>query len=541
MHSTMMQVPLSVTHLLERGRNFFGKHEIVSRLPDKSIARTNYSALYDRARRLAAALVDAGVKPGEPVGTLMWNSSWHLEAYFGIPSAGAVLLTLNLRLSPDDIAYIIGNAGTRTVLVDDILLPLFEKVLPLVDIDRVIVVPTSGAPVPPRYTDYEKFIARDATDFRYPELDENAPCGMCYTSGTVGRPKGVVHSHRAVVLHALSVSLPDCLNLSCHDAVFVVTPMFHVNAWGIPFAAAMIGCNLALPGHHMGAEDLLDIMESEQISLALGVPTIWMAIKQVLDKQPDRWKLRRGIRMMVGGSAAAPSLIAGLERHGLAIKHGWGMTELTPVGTLSWLKPEHTRLPVEQQYEIRARQGLPIPLMELRIMGEEGPQPWDGKSVGELQVRGPIVTRGYHNPAPDEADKLTSDGWFRTGDVATIDAEGYMRISDRTKDLIKSGGEWISSVELENAIMAHPAVAEAAVIAVSHPRWDERPLAVVVLRAGDKVTAEELRDFIAPKFAKWQLPDDFVFVDALPHTSTGKFLKSALRAQFKDWVSGTPA
>ena len=245
--------------------------------------------------------------------------------------------------------------------------------------------------------------------------------------------------------------------------------------------------------------------------------------------------------MMVGGSAAAPSLIAGLERHGLAIKHGWGMTELTPVGTLSWLKPEHTRLPVEQQYEIRARQGLPIPLMELRIMGEEGPQPWDGKSVGELQVRGPIVTRGYHNPAPDEADKLTSDGWFRTGDVATIDAEGYMRISDRTKDLIKSGGEWISSVELENAIMAHPAVAEAAVIAVSHPRWDERPLAVVVLRAGDKVTAEELRDFIAPKFAKWQLPDDFVFVDALPHTSTGKFLKSALRAQFKDWVSGTPA
>lgn len=539
MHSTMMQVPLSVNHLLERCRLFFGKHEIVSRLPDKSISRTNYAALYDRARRLAQALVDAGVKPGEAVGTLMWNSAWHLEAYFGIPAAGAVLHTLNLRLSPDDIAYIIKDAGDRIVLVDDVLLPLLEQVLPLVDIERIIVVPTSGAPVPTGYEDYEAFIARDAADFRYPVLDEDAPCGMCYTSGTIGRPKGVVHSHRAVVLHALSVSLPDCLDLSCHDSVFVVTPMFHVNAWGIPFAAAMVGCTLSLPGEHMGAEDLLDIMQDEQVSLALGVPTVWMAIKQALDKQPDRWKLRHGTRMMVGGSAAAPSLIAGLERHGLSIKHGWGMTELTPVGTLSWLKPEHASLPAEEQYAVRARQGLPIPLMELRIMGDNGPQPWDGESVGELQVRGPIVTSGYHNQPPDE-DKLTDDGWFRTGDVASIDADGYMRISDRTKDLIKSGGEWISSVDLENAIMGHPAVAEAAVIAVKHPKWDERPLAVVVKRPGEDVTAEELRTFIAPRFAKWQLPDDFAFVDAVPRTSTGKFLKTKLRETFKDWVSRTP-
>jgi fatty-acyl-CoA synthase len=260
-----------------------------------------------------------------------------------------------------------------------------------------------------------------------------------------------------------------------------------------------------------------------------------MAIQQALDKQPNRWKLRSGTRMMVGGAAAAPSLIAGLERHGLSIKHGWGMTELTPVGTLSWLKPEHTTLPAEQQYEIRARQGLPIPLMELRIMGENGPQPWDGKSVGELQVHGPIVTGGYHN-VPSDAEKLTEDGWFRTGDVATIDAEGYMRISDRTKDLIKSGGEWISSVALENAIMAHPKVAEAAVIAVKHPKWDERPLAVVVPCPDEELSAEDLRAFIAPHFAKWQLPDDFVFVDSLPRTSTGKFLKSALRERFKDWA-----
>jgi fatty-acyl-CoA synthase len=539
--STMMQVPLSVNHFLERGRHLFGNREIVSRLPDKSITRTNYAALYDRARRLAAALIEAGVKPGEPVGTLMWNSIWHLEAYFGIPAAGAVLHTLNLRLSPDEIAYIIKDAGNRIVLVDDVLLPLFEQVLPLVELDRVIVVPTSGASVPARYENYEEFIARDAADFRYPVLDENAPCGMCYTSGTTGRPKGVVHSHRAVVLHALSVSLPDCLNLSCQDSVFVVTPMFHVNAWGIPFAAAMVGCNLSFPGEHMGAEDLLDIMESEQVTQALGVPTIWMAIQQALDKQPDRWKLRSGTRMMVGGAAATPSLIAGLERHGLSIKHGWGMTELTPVGTLSWLKAEHATLPAEQQYEIRARQGLPIPLMELRVMGENGPQPWDGKSVGELQVHGPIVTGGYHNVPPD-AEKLTEDGWFRTGDVATIDAEGYMCISDRTKDLIKSGGEWISSVALENAIMGHPKVVEAAVIAVKHPKWDERPLAVVVKcpdeeLTGEELTGEDLRAFIAPHFPKWQLPDDFVFVDALPRTSTGKFLKSALRERFKDWVS----
>jgi acyl-CoA synthetase (AMP-forming)/AMP-acid ligase II len=539
LRSTIMQVPLSVNHLLERSRQFFGNHEIISRLPDKSLHRTNYMALHRRARQLAAALVRAGVEPGEPVGTLMWNHAWHLEAYFGIPAAGAVLHTLNLRLSPDDIAYIIRDAGDRILLVDDVLLPLLEKVRPLVDIARVIVAPTTGAPVSARYDSYEEFISRDAANYRYPELDENAPCGMCYTSGTTGRPKGVVHSHRSTVLHALSISLPDCLDLSCNDSVFAVTPMFHVNAWGVPFAAAMVGSKLSFPGPHMGAEDLLDIMQSEQVTLALGVPTIWMAIQQALDKEPERWKLRRGTRMMVGGSAAPPSLIAAFEKHGLSIKHGWGMTELCPVGTLSWLKPEHLSLPAEQQYQIRARQGLPIPLMELRIMGDCGLQPWDGTAVGELQVRGPIVTGGYHNLPPD-SEKLTDDGWFRTGDVASIDAEGYMRIADRTKDLIKSGGEWISSVALENAIMGHPAVAEAAVIAVKHPKWDERPLAVVVKRAGHEVTPEELRAFLLPQFAKWQIPDDYAFIDALPRTSTGKFLKAKLRESFKDWGSRTP-
>jgi len=315
--------------------------------------------------------------------------------------------------------------------------------------------------------------------------------------------------------------------------------MFHVNAWGVPFAAAMVGAKLSFPGNRMGAVDLLDIIESEEVTLALGVPTIWMSIQQALDRAPERWKLRRGTRMMVGGSAAPPSLIAAFERHGLSIVHGWGMTELCPVGTLSWLKPQHRELSAERQYEIRARQGLPIPLMELRVQGADGPQPWDGCSVGELQVRGPIASSGYHNLPPDP-EKITDDGWFRTGDVATIDREGYMRISDRIKDLIKSGGEWISSVDLENALMGHPAVAEAAVVAIKHPKWDERPLAVVVKRPGRDVTPEELRTFLAPRFARWQIPDDFEFVDALPRTSTGKFLKTKLRETFRDAVSRTP-
>jgi fatty-acyl-CoA synthase len=539
MQSTMMQMPLTINHILERANQIFGNREVVSRRPDKSLHRTNYAQLYRRSRQLAAALTAAGIRPGDCVATLMWNHAEHLEAYFGIPAAGAVLHTLNLRLAPEDIAYIINDAQDRILLVDDVLLPLFEKVRPLVKLERVIVVPTSGKSVPGDDDNYEKFIDVDATGYRYPELDENAPCGMCYTSGTTGRPKGVVYSHRSTVLHALSVALPDCLNLSCHDAVLAVTPMFHANSWGVPYAAALVGANQVYPAQHMGAHDLLQLMEQEKITLAMGVPTIWLTIQHALEAEPNRWKLGHGMRMMVGGSAAPPAMIAAFEKFGLSVKHGWGMTEMSPVGTLAWLKAEHADLPAEEQYLVRARQGLPLPLVELRVIGEDGPQPWDGKSVGELQARGPWVTGGYYNTAPDP-EKITPDGWLRTGDVASIDASGYMRIADRTKDLIKSGGEWISSVDIENAIMSHPAVAEAAVVAIKHPKWDERPLAAVVKKAGKEVTSEELRAFLGEHFAKWQIPDDWAFVDAIPRTSTGKFLKTKLREDFSDWVSKTP-
>ena len=542
MHATMMKTQLSLNHLLERAGKFYGSREVVSRRPDKSLHRTTYAELYRRTRQLAKALcTKANVQRGQAVGTLMWNHYAHLECYFGIPAAGAVLHTLNLRLPPEDLAYIVEDAGDRLVILDDVLLPLWERVKPLLmNPPRIIVVPFSGQPVPAGYESYEDFIALDGSDYAYPEQDENEAMGMCYTSGTTGKPKGVVYSHRSMALHAVTACLPDCLALSCNDNVLVVTPMFHANAWAMPFSATMVGAKQIFPGPHMAADDLLELMQDEQSTLALGVPTIWLMILQALESGTRQWNLVKNMRMMVGGSAVPQSMIAGFDKFDLRVKHGWGMTELSPLGTLSWLKPEHAALPLEEQQTIRARQGLAVPLVDLRIMNDNGiEQPWDGKSVGELQARGPWVAAGYHNTLPDP-DKITPDGWLRTGDVASIDAEGYMRIADRTKDLIKSGGEWISSVDLENAIMGHPAVAEAAVIAVGHPKWDERPLAVVVKKSGKDVTPEELRAHIAPHFAKWQIPDDFAFVEALPRTSTGKFMKTRLRDNFKDYVSKTP-
>ena len=533
MRSTMMHFPLTLAHIFERAGRLFPRSEIVSRLPDKSLHRHTYADFYRRARALGGALQRMGLRRGDRVATLMWNHYVHLEAYFAVPCLGGVLHTLNLRLSPDDIAYIAQHAGDRMLIVDDVLLSLFEKFKDKTRFEKVIVVPLSGSSVAAGYEDYEALIAR-SRPLKLPALKEEDPAGMCYTSGTTGRPKGVVYSHRALVLHSLASALPDVMGMSNHDTVTPVVPMFHVNAWGIPFTAVMVGAKLAFPGPHLDAVSLLDLYQSEQVTLTAGVPTIWAGILQALDQEPARWKLSAGMRMVVGGAAAPESMIRAFDRHDLKVIHGWGMTETAPVAAVNYLKREAGNLGGDELYALRAKQGVPLPFVEVRAMTEAGEAPWDGATMGELEVRGPWIAASYHD-LESEADKWSADGWFRTGDVVTIDAHGYIKITDRIKDLVKSGGEWISSVDLENALVGHPKVVEAAVIAVPHPKWGERPLAVVVLKPGQSATAAELREYLAPKFAKFWLPDGFEFVKEIPRTSTGKMLKAKLREQFKDW------
>lgn len=534
MRSTMMRVKLTLTHFLERAGRLFGGVEIVSRLPDKSLHRTTYADFHRRARLLAEALQKAGVRKGDRVATLMWNHYAHYEAYFGIIASGAVLHTLNLRLAPDEIGYIASHAQDRFLIVDDILLPLLAQFRDATAIEKIIVVPLTGKPVPEGFIDYEDFLASASGDWDYPDMDEDDPIAMCYTSGTTGRPKGVVYSHRSQVLHSLVQCIPDSVGISGRDVILPVVPMFHANAWGVPYAACMLGAKMVFPGPHLHPEDLLPLLEGERVTVSCGVPTIWLGMIQLLDRDPGRFRLDPGLRLTVGGSAVPESLIRGFARHGIDILQGWGMTETSPLATVSRVNQLLGNLSEDERFATQALQGYPLPLVDLRITGDEGEQPWDGEAVGEIQVHGPWITGSYHE-LPQSRDSFTADGWLRTGDVAAVTPKGYVRITDRTKDLIKSGGEWISSVDLENAIMGHPAVAEAAVIAVPHPKWAERPLAVVVLREGQSVTPDELRAFLSGRFARWALPDAYQFVPSIPRTSTGKFLKTALRATYKDW------
>ncbi|MFQ5738223.1 MAG: long-chain fatty acid--CoA ligase [Acidobacteriota bacterium] len=534
LRSSMMKYPLTLNALLGRAEKLFDSVEIVSRLPDRSLDRVTYGDFCRRAKALAEALQAFGLRRGDRVATLMWNHSAHLEAYFGVPLAGGVLHTLNLRLAAADLVYIIQHAGDRYLIVDDILLPLFEKVADQVSLEQVFVVPWTGQPLPARYESYEDLLDKASGRFSYLDLDEDEALGMCYTSGTTGKPKGVVYSHRAVVLHSLAECLPDALDVSQRDVLMPVVPMFHANAWGLPFSGAMVGCKLVFPGPYLDEESLLDLFDSEGVTLTAGVPTVWLEVLKALEANPDRWRLTAGMRLIVGGSAVPESLLRDFDRHGLEVIQAWGMTETTPLGTVSRLKRHMLDLPEEEQYRYRARQGLPVPLVETRSVNEAGEVPWDDQTMGELQVRGPWVASSYYRQE-EAQDQWTKAGWFRTGDVVTIDGEGCVKITDRTKDLIKSGGEWVSSVDLENALMGHPAVAEAAVIGVFHPKWMERPLAVVVLNTGWQASAEELRQFLARRFVKWWLPDGFVFTENLPRTSTGKFLKSELRKRFQDY------
>ncbi len=532
MTGTMMQFPLTLTPLLERARKLFPRSEVVSRLPDKSIHRYTYADFYRRARALAGALDHAGLKRGDRVATLMWNSHAHLEAYFGIPAAGGVLHTLNLRLHPRELAFIINHAEDRVLLVDDVLLPVYEKVKDHTNVERVIVVRHCGQPLPDGTTAYEEFLGTAPDNYSFPALDESEPAAMCYTSGTTGNPKGVVYTHRSLVLHSMASGLPDALGLSQRDVVLPVVPMFHANAWGIPFTATAMGAKQVYPGPNLDAVSVLDLFEQEQVTFSGGVPTVWLGVLEALEQNPTRWKLVPGLRMPVGGSAPPESMIRRLDRFNLRLVHAYGLTETSPLATTCHLMPQMMDWTDDEKLAVRCRQGRPVPFVEMRLINDAGEAPWDGKTLGEIQLRGPWVASSYYN-LPAERDKWTPDGWFRTGDVASVDPNGYIKISDRTKDLIKSGGEWISSVDLENTIMGHPQVMEAAVIAIPDPKWQERPLAIVVPRAGQPPTPDELRVFLEQKFAKWQIPQDFVFVESIPHTATGKMLKTALRDRFR--------
>jgi fatty-acyl-CoA synthase len=532
MDGLMMDFQLTLPTILRRAESLFPEQEIVSRLPDRTLHRYTYAGFARRARALAVALQGLGLERGDRVATLGWNHSAHLEAYFGIPSAGLVLHPLNIRLHPNDLGYIASHAGDRAVIVDRALVPLLEQFRERTAIEHVFVVEDS----------YEELLAgADPDAYTDPGLREDEALGMCYTSGTTGLPKGVVYSHRSMLLHTLveTLTCPLGFQVTGRETFLPVVPMFHANAWGYPYSCVMVGAKLVFAGPHLDAESLLDLVEREGITVAAGVPTIWMGILQLLDREPGRFDLSTLRATLVGGAAAPRSLIAGFrQRHGIQVVHGWGMTETSPLATVSDYVGGLADSDEETQLDVVAMQGLPLPFVELRAVDDDGVEiPRDGETMAELQVRGPWVAASYYD-TPDAADRWTDDGWFRTGDIVSLHPLGYIQIKDRAKDVIKSGGEWISSVDLENALMGHPALAEAAVIAVPDEKWAERPLAVVVLREGATATAAELREFLAPHFAKWWLPDRVEFVDEIPKTAVGKFRKTALRERF---ASSQPA
>lgn len=535
MQATMMNVPLSMVHILERAKQYFPNSTIVSRMPDRSLHRCTYVDFYRRARALAAGLTQRGLRKGEAVATLMWSHYVHMEAYFGIPIAGGVVHTLNPRLPAIDIARIVNDAEDRFLIVDEVLLPLLERFKDQVNFEAVFVVDVTGQPVPPGYENYEALLASGDTTFRYPEIDENDAAAMCYTSGTTtGRPSGVVFSHRSIVLTCLGILASDSLGVACADVVMPVVPMFHVLSWTLPYAAMLAGSKLVLPAGHLDAESLVELLELEQVTLSTGVSTVWLAVLQRLERPERRYKFAQGLRIFVGGSAAPETMIRGFERQGIPLLSAWGMTETSTNAVIGRLKPHLQKLPEVQQYALRSRAGYAVPLADVRVVDENGwPVPADGAAIGELQVRGPCVAASYYKKKPD-AENFTPDGWLRTGDLVTIDVEGSVKICDRIKDLIKSGGEFISSVDLENAIMGHPAIAEAAVVAVPDPKWSERPVAFVVLKPGAVMNGEGVAEFIKPKFPKWWLPDEYVFVKSIPKGSSGKFLKRVLRDQIAE-------
>ena len=538
----MMDMPLLISSLIAHADRHHGDTEIVSRTvegPDKdgrgAIHRSTYRAAHKRARQLAKALTALGVGQSERIGTLAWNGYRHFETYFAVSGMGAVCHTINPRLFPDQLAYIINHAEDRYVLFDLSFVPLVEKLAPVCPGVRGWVAMTDQAHMPqaaiPNLLCYEALLAAQTDAFDWPQFDERLASSLCYTSGTTGNPKGVLYSHRSTVLHAYASALPDSLGLSARDVVMPVVPMFHVNAWGAPYACAAVGAKMVMPGAVLDGKSLYELFEAEKVSFSSGVPTVWLNL--LTHMKQEGLKFSKLQRVVIGGSACPPAMIDSFQNdYGVKVLHAWGMTEMSPLGTVGTFKLKHEGLDAAALRAVQVRAGRAIFGVDMKIVDAEGVAlPWDGQAFGDLMVRGPWVCKRYFK---DEGGDPLHEGWFATGDVATIDADGYMQITDRSKDVIKSGGEWISSIDLENIAVAHPGIAEAAVIGIAHPKWDERPLVVAVKKPGATVTREELLKFYEGKIAKWWTPDDVVFVEQLPHTATGKLLKTRLRQDLKD-------
>jgi acyl-CoA synthetase (AMP-forming)/AMP-acid ligase II len=532
----MMQQPLRIAGLIEHAAKWHGDTEIVSRLPEGGpLHRYTYAAAHGRAKQLANALTRLGIQDGDRVGTLAWNTHRHFELYYGISGIAAVCHTINPRLFFEQLVYIINHAQDRLLFFDLTFLPLVNKLAPHCPTVEKWILMAGPEHLPAEsalagLASYESLLAAESADFEWPVFDENTASSLCYTSGTTDEPKGVLYSHRSTLLHSYAASLPDCFNCGARDVILPVVPMFHVNAWGVPYLSALNGCKLVLPGPALDAASLYELFESEGVTFSAGVPTIWFGLLTYMREGQRKFSTLR--KMIVGGASCPPALLRAFDEElGVEIRHAWGMSETSPLGTVSTLKASQLDLPEEAQFFFKIKQGRTIFGVDMEIVDGEGqPLPHDGVAFGDLLVRGPFIASDYFGTS--SPGQLTASGWFRTGDVATIDPDGFMNITDRSKDVIKSGGEWISSIDLENLAVAHPAVAEAAVIGVPHPKWSERPLLVAVLKPGHDISGEELLAFLDGKIAPWWRPDAVEFVASLPHTATGKLLKTQLRKDF---------
>lgn len=537
MKGLMQDWPLRVSTLIDHAARFHGDREIVTRSIEGPITRTTYREVHLRARKVAQALTKLGIKEGDIVATMAWNTARHLEAWYGIMGMGAVCHTLNPRLFAEQLVYIINHAEDKIIFVDLTFVPILEAIADKLPNVKSYVIMTDRAHMPetklPNALCFEEIVEAEDGNFKWAEVDENAACGLCYTSGTTGNPKGVLYSHRSNVLHSMAANMGDALGMKSTDSILPVVPMFHANAWGIAFAAPAVGAKIVMPGANMDGQSIYELLDTEKVTVTAAVPTVWLMLLQYLEKTGA--ELPALTRVVIGGSAAPRSMIEVFEqKYDVKVFHAWGMTEMSPMGTLGALKAGMEDWPLEKQIDVKVKQGRAIYTVEMKITDDDGNElPSDGKAFGHLMVRGPAIAGAYLKG--EGGNILDKNGWFDTGDVATIDEQGYMQITDRAKDVIKSGGEWISSIEIENLAVGHPKVAEAAVIGIAHPKWDERPLLIVVAKEGEAPTKDEILRYMEGKIAKWWMPDDVAFVDEIPHTATGKIQKLTLREQFKDY------